>query len=83
MIDQCECVDTMRRHEGRRRVGPKMWWIGLVARVRSAAESEDGMTTAELLGNAALGIAALVAIWAVLQTLGLDIVNWIRGQLGV
>ena len=40
------------------------------------------MTTAELLGNAALGIAALVAIWAVLQTLGLDVVNWIRGQLG-
>jgi hypothetical protein len=44
---------------------------------------EQGMTTAELLGNAALGIAALVAIWAVLQALGLDIVNWIRAQLGV
>ncbi len=42
---------------------------------------EEGMTTAELLGNAALGIAALVAIWAVLQTLGLDVVEWIRGQL--
>jgi hypothetical protein len=44
---------------------------------------EEGMTTAELLGNAALGIAALVAIWAVMQTLGLDVVNWIRGQLRV
>jgi hypothetical protein len=44
---------------------------------------EAGMTTAELLGNAALGIAALVAIWAVMQTLGLDVVNWIRGQLRV
>jgi hypothetical protein len=44
---------------------------------------EAGMTTAELLGNAALGIAALVAIWAVLQTLGLDVVEWIRGQLRV
>lgn len=44
---------------------------------------DDGMTTAELLGNAALGIAALVAIWAVLQTLGLDVVDWIRGQLKV
>jgi hypothetical protein len=44
---------------------------------------ERGMTTAELLGNAALGIAALVAIWAVLQTLGLDIIDWIRGQLRV
>jgi hypothetical protein len=64
-------------------VSPKSWWMGLLARARTAVESEDGMTTAELLGNAALGIAALVAIWAVLQALGLDIVNWIRGQLGV
>ncbi len=45
--------------------------------------SEEGMTTAELLGNAALGIAALVAIWAVMQTLGLDVVDWMRGQLRV
>jgi len=47
------------------------------------ATDEAGMTTAELLGNAALGIAALVAIWAVMQTLGLDVVDWIRGQLRV
>ena len=39
--------------------------------------------TAELLGNAALGIAALVAIWAVLQAVGLDVMEWIRGQLQV
>ena len=47
------------------------------------SEPEAGMTTAELLGNAALGIAALVAIWAVMQTLGLDVVDWMRGQLRV
>jgi hypothetical protein len=62
-------------------------WTGrLVAALRrsmGSADSEDGMATAELLGNAALGIAALVAIWAVLQTLGLDVVDWIRGQLQV
>ena len=53
-----------------------------LARVHSVSMvAEEGMTTAELLGNAALGIAALVAIWAVLQTLGLDVVEWIRGQL--
>jgi len=56
-------------------------------RARHAAadtwSGEAGMTTAELLGNAALGIAALVAIWAVLQTLGLDVVDWMRGQLRV
>jgi len=42
---------------------------------------EAGMTTAELLGNAALGVLALVVIWGLLQALGVDIVNWIRGQL--
>lgn len=51
--------------------------------IREFLSEDDGMTTAELLGNAALGIAALVAIWAVLQTLGLDIVDWMRGQLQV
>lgn len=47
------------------------------------AEDERGMATAELLGNAALGIAALVAIWAVLQVVGLDVMEWIRAQLQV
>lgn len=56
------------------------YWID---RYLSVHRDERGLTTAELLGNAALGIAALVAIWAMLQTLGLDIVNWIRGELGV
>ncbi|HEX5587057.1 MAG TPA: hypothetical protein VFZ17_07090 [Acidimicrobiia bacterium] len=50
-------------------------------RERPRGRPDEGMTTAELLGNAALGIAALVAIWAVLQTLGLDVVDWIRAQL--
>ncbi|HEY7105043.1 MAG TPA: hypothetical protein VH986_01435 [Acidimicrobiia bacterium] len=54
-----------------------------VCRVTACEAPEAGMTTAELLGNAALGVAALVAIWAVMQTLGLDIVDWIRGQLRV
>ena len=62
-------------------------WTGrlMMALRRSTlgAESEDGMATAELLGNAALGIAALVAIWAVLQAVGLDVMEWIRGQLQV
>jgi hypothetical protein len=56
------------------------WFIWLTS---PRISDERGMTTAELLGNAALGIAALVAIWAVIQTLGLDIVDWIRGQLRV
>ena len=58
-------------------------WMSAAWRTARAARSEDGMATAELLGNAALGIAALVAIWAVLQAVGLDVMEWIRGQLQV
>lgn len=50
---------------------------------RLAHDPEDGFSTAELLGNAALGIAALVAIWAAMQALGIGVVDWIRGQLGI
>lgn len=42
---------------------------------------ERGLNTAELMGNAALAIGALVVIWAALEALGLDVVSWIRGQL--
>lgn len=44
-------------------------------------EDDRGLNTAELMGNAALAIAALVVIWAALQALGVDVVGWIRGQL--
>ena len=50
----------------------------IYARIR---RTEAGLATAELLGNAALGVAALVVIWAALQALGLDIVDWIRAQV--
>ena len=49
--------------------------------LRRRLEGDDGFSTAELVGNAALGIIALVAIWVALQALGLDIVEWMRGQL--
>lgn len=42
---------------------------------------DRGLNTAELMGNAALAIAALVVIWGALQALGVDLVGWIRGQL--
>lgn len=48
---------------------------------RALAREEDGFGTAELLGNAALGVAALIVIWALLQGLGADVVDWIRGQI--
>ncbi len=58
-----------------------MTLLQLLTRLVRADRDESGMTTAELLGNAALGVLALVVIWGMLQTLGVDIVNWIRGQL--
>ncbi len=42
---------------------------------------DEGLSTAELLGNAALAIAALVVIWGLLQALGVDVVDWIRTQI--
>lgn len=41
-------------------------------------EDERGLNTAELLGNAALAIVALIAIWGALRILGIDIIDEIR-----
>ena len=49
-----------------------------LARLR---DDDRGLNTAELMGNAALAIAALVVIWGALQALGVDIVEWMRSQL--
>ncbi|MGH8947058.1 MAG: hypothetical protein ACRDVL_13050 [Acidimicrobiia bacterium] len=48
---------------------------------RAFADDDRGLNTAELMGNAALAIAALVVIWGALQALGVDLVAWIRAQL--
>ncbi len=44
-------------------------------------DDERGLNTAELLGNAALAIVALVAIWAGLQALGIDLIEAIGDLL--
>ncbi len=44
---------------------------------------EDGMTTAELLANAALGVGALVIVWGLMRTLGVDVLSWMRAQIGI
>ena len=49
--------------------------------LRRLRDDEGGFTTAELLGNAALGVVALVVIWGLLQALGVDLVVMIRDQL--
>lgn len=54
--------------------------LALSARL-GTLRKEEGFSTAELLGNAALGVAALIVIWGLLQVLGLDVVEMIRGQI--
>lgn len=48
---------------------------------RRMRRGEAGFSTAELLGNAALAILALVVIWGLLKALGVDVINWIRGLI--
>lgn len=42
---------------------------------------DGGFTTAELLGNAALAIVALIAIWGALRLLGINVINDISTKL--
>lgn len=51
------------------------------ARLHRLRDDERGFNTAELLGNAALAILALIAIWAALEAAGVNIVQWIETQL--
>ena len=44
---------------------------------------DAGASTVEVLGWAAMSTVAIVAIGAALQVLGVDIINYVRGQLGV
>ncbi len=44
---------------------------------------DRGSGVVEWLGVSALSIALLVAVFAMLEQVGLDMVSWIRQQLGV
>ncbi len=63
-------------------------WVRIVATYRSRIASKDfrsesGQVVNEWLGLSVLAIIAIVAIGAALKALGVDIVDWIRTQLGV
>jgi hypothetical protein len=83
-MDLAPCEEHVPMERGERKMFTKLARLS-DARASSFSDRTDeaGMATAELLGNAALGIAALVAIWAVLQAVGLDVMEWIRAQLQV
>lgn len=53
----------------------------LVDRLDHAAD--DGFSTAELLGNAALALGVIVAIWAGLSDMGAQFIERMRTSLGM
>ena len=59
------------------------WYVQLrTTRARAVARArEGGFSTAEGLAGAALAIGALVVIWAAMKALGIEVVDWIRGQI--
>lgn len=54
-----------------------------LATVRAIARSEAGASTVEVLAWAAMSVVAIVAIGAALQVLGLDVIKYVRAQIGV
>lgn len=60
-----------------------LWTRLLVVLSTRRARDESGQAVSEYLGLAALGIAAIVVIGAAVRVLGVDVIEWIRAQLGV
>lgn len=59
-------------------------WLRLRLATRGIdAGDETGSTTVELLSWSAMAVVAIVAIGGALQVLGLDVVDYVRSQLGV
>lgn len=52
-----------------------LWTPRLLGGLHRRVGNQAGFSTAELLGNAALGILALVAIWTVLSDQGSQLVT--------
>ena len=52
-------------------------------RLLAPGRREEGFQTAEAIGIAAVGLLVLLAIWGVLEVLGVDVINWIRDTFGV
>jgi hypothetical protein len=51
--------------------------------IPSESVRDAGATTVEYLGWAAMSTVAIVAIGTALQVLGLDLIDYVRTQLGI
>lgn len=56
--------------------------VALRAR-RAGLPTDSGASTVEVLGWAAMSTVAIVAIGAALQALGVDLIDYVRTQLGL
>ena len=55
----------------------------LAALRRESSSTDTGAFTVEVISWAAMSVVAIVAIGGALQVLGLDIISYVRSQLGV
>ena len=58
-------------------------WLRMHSALQRLREDDAGFQTAEAIAIAAVGIIVLAAIMAVLQVLGVDVINWLRSQFGI
>lgn len=67
------------------RMADRTWalWGWLHRTLTRVRHGEAGFQTAEAIAIAAVGIIVLAAILAVLQVLGVDVINWMRTQFGI
>ena len=63
--------------------GVRDLWMKMHAALQRLRGGEHGFQTAEAIAIAAVGIIVLAAILAVLQVLGVDVINWLRSQFGI
>ncbi|MCU4186439.1 hypothetical protein K6U06_18875 [Acidiferrimicrobium sp. IK] len=97
ITQQLPKVDTPAQHRGRRRVGrlrPTLWILTLLsatgtatatlrARAAAARADESGNVITDNLAWIVFGVVAIVAIGALVKTLGSTVLNWVQTQLGV
>ncbi|MEZ5218185.1 MAG: hypothetical protein R2705_09025 [Ilumatobacteraceae bacterium] len=69
----------MSHHANRLLISATSW----VRDRRHGTDPEAGVETVEILSWSAMSVVAIVAIGALVQALGVDVVNYVRAQIGL
>lgn len=70
---------TMTNHATRMLLSVTGW----VRHRREGTDPEAGVETVEILSWSAMSVVAIVAIGTLVQALGVDVVNYVRTQIGL